>query len=51
MRGFWKLKVEAQDCTLWRTCFGRGYVPVVRQTMEWMNKHTYACMNLQIKCF
>jgi hypothetical protein len=23
---------EAQDCTLWRTQFGRGYVPVARHT-------------------
>jgi len=26
-----KLKEEALDYTLWRTCFGRGYGPVVRQ--------------------
>jgi len=25
------LKEEALDCTLWRTCLGRGYGPVVRQ--------------------
>jgi hypothetical protein len=31
---FWKLKEEALDCTLWRTRFGRGYGPVVRQTTE-----------------
>jgi hypothetical protein len=24
-RRYWKLKEEAQDCTLWRTHFGRGY--------------------------
>jgi hypothetical protein len=29
--GHWKLKEEALDSTLWRTCFGRGYGPVVRQ--------------------
>jgi hypothetical protein len=23
------------DSTLWRTRFGRGYRPVVRQTTEW----------------
>jgi hypothetical protein len=28
----WKLKKEALDRTLWRTRFGRGYGPVVRQT-------------------
>jgi hypothetical protein len=32
-----KLKEEALDRTLWRTRFGRGYGPVVRQTAEWMN--------------
>jgi hypothetical protein len=30
----WKLKEEALDRTLWRTRFGRGYGPVVRQTTE-----------------
>jgi hypothetical protein len=29
-RGYWKLKEEALDHTLWRTRFGRGYRPVVR---------------------
>jgi hypothetical protein len=28
--GYWKLKEEALDNTLWRTGFGRGYGPVVR---------------------
>jgi len=28
---------EALDHTIWRTCFGRGYGHVVRQTMELMN--------------
>ena len=31
-RRYWKLKAEALDRTFWRTCFGRGYEPVVRQT-------------------
>jgi hypothetical protein len=31
---YWKLKEEALDCTLWRTRFGRGYGPVIRQTTE-----------------
>jgi nuclear transport factor 2 (NTF2) superfamily protein len=31
------LKEVALDRTLWRTRFGRGYGPVVRQTTEWMN--------------
>jgi hypothetical protein len=29
------LKEEALDRTLWRTRFGRGYGPVVRQTAGW----------------
>jgi hypothetical protein len=29
------LKEEALDRTVWRTRFGRGYGPVVRQTTEW----------------
>jgi hypothetical protein len=33
-RRHWKLKKGALDCTLWRTCFGRAYGPVVRQTIE-----------------
>jgi hypothetical protein len=31
-RRYWKLKEEAEDRTLWRTQFGRGYGPVARQT-------------------
>jgi hypothetical protein len=33
-RRYWKLKEEALDRTLWRTRFGRGYGPVVRQIAE-----------------
>jgi hypothetical protein len=33
-RQYWKLKEEALGCTLWRTCFGRDYRPVVRQTAD-----------------
>jgi len=33
-RGYWILKEEATDRALWRTGFGRGYGPVVRQTAE-----------------
>jgi hypothetical protein len=36
IRKRWKLKEEAVDHTLWRTCFGRGYIPVVRQTRRWV---------------
>jgi hypothetical protein len=37
-RGYWKLKEEALDLTLWRTRFGRGYRPVVRHTAEGMGR-------------
>jgi hypothetical protein len=33
-RGYWKFKEEALARTQWRTRFGRGYGPVVRQTTE-----------------
>jgi hypothetical protein len=33
-RRYHKLKEEALDRTLWRTGFGRGFEPVVRQTTE-----------------
>jgi hypothetical protein len=33
-KGYWKLKEEVLDRTLWRTRFGKGYGPVVRQTTE-----------------
>jgi hypothetical protein len=33
-RGYWKLKEEALDRTVWRTGLGRGYGSVVRQTAE-----------------
>jgi len=31
-RGYWILKEEALDRTVWGTRFGRSYGPVVRQT-------------------
>jgi len=33
-RGYWKLKGEALDHTMWTTCFKRGYGPIVRQATE-----------------
>jgi hypothetical protein len=33
-KGYWKWREKALDRTLWRTRFGTGYVPVVRQTTE-----------------
>jgi hypothetical protein len=29
-RGYWKLKLTALDCSLWRTHFGRGCGPVTQ---------------------
>jgi hypothetical protein len=34
-RGYWKLKEEALDRSLWRTRFGRGYGHIARQTTWW----------------
>ena len=34
MRGYWKLKEETLDCTVWRTHFGRGSGSVTRQILE-----------------
>jgi len=36
-RGYCHLKEEALDRTVWRTGFGRGFGPLVRQTAEWMS--------------
>jgi hypothetical protein len=36
-RGYYHLKEEALDRTMWRNRFGRGFGPVVRQNAEWMN--------------
>ena len=33
-RWYWVLKEEALDRAVWRTCFGRGYGPVVRRAAE-----------------
>jgi hypothetical protein len=32
---YWELKGEVLVRTIWRTRFGKGYRPVVRQTAEW----------------
>ena len=39
-RGYLKLKEEELDRTVWRTRFGRGNIPVVKQTAAWMNACT-----------
>jgi hypothetical protein len=36
-RGYWKLKEEALDRTLWSSDFGKNYEPFVRQTAELIN--------------
>jgi hypothetical protein len=33
-RRYWKLKEQAQYRALWRTSFGRGYGPVIRETTQ-----------------
>jgi len=41
-RVYRKLEEETQECTLWRSHFGSGYGPVIRQTVECTkNTHTY----------
>jgi hypothetical protein len=37
-RRYWKLKEEILDLTLWGTCLGRCYGPVVSRTTELMNE-------------
>ena len=34
-RGYWKLKEEALDRTLWRTRFGRGYRAIVKAELRY----------------
>ena len=38
MRGYWNLKDDALDRTVWRICFGRGYRLVVGHIAEWTNE-------------
>jgi hypothetical protein len=45
MRRYWKLKEKAPDRTLWRTRFGKGCGPVVRQT----TKYIFFCLCDQLK--
>ena len=35
-RGYWELKEERLERTLWRTRFGRGYGPVVRYATQYL---------------
>jgi hypothetical protein len=36
--GYWKLKEEALDRTVWRICFGGDYGPFATLTTGWMNE-------------
>jgi hypothetical protein len=36
-RGYYHMKEEVLDRTIWRARFGRGFGPVLRQTTEGMN--------------
>jgi hypothetical protein len=40
-RGYWKLKEEALDRTMWRTRFGRDYGAFVRQITERISNILY----------
>jgi hypothetical protein len=33
-RGYWEMKEEGPNYTLWSNRFGRGYGPVVRQIVQ-----------------
>jgi len=47
-RGYWKLIGETLACTLWISCFGIGYEPVVRQTTVWQNVIYFTCARCNI---
>jgi hypothetical protein len=50
-RGYWKLKEESLDCTVWRTCFRRGCGPVKRLLNEWItcgSSVIYVCVIMKI---
>jgi hypothetical protein len=42
----WKLKEEAQDRSLWKTQFGRGYGPVARQTATCLEEDKICSTNV-----
>jgi hypothetical protein len=50
MKWYRNLKEEALDRTLWRTGFGRGCGPVLRQTVEWMNCFTVVRYSFENAC-
>ena len=50
--GYWEMKEEGLNYTLWSSRFGRGYGPLVRQTDCGMNeylKHTCRC-SIKYQC-
>jgi hypothetical protein len=47
-REYWKLKQEALDRIVWRTGFGRGCGPVVRQITEWTDEWMNQSLNQNI---
>jgi hypothetical protein len=48
-RGYSHLKEEALDSTMWRARFGRGFVPVVRQTSS-LNEMNDRYHTVWLKC-
>jgi len=46
-RGYSHLKEEALDRTMWRARFGRGFVPVVRQTTKRMKYYFRECNKIR----
>ena len=49
-RGYWKLKEEGLDHIPWRTRFGRGYGPVIRQaTSIFRRLHQIKYMHLKVQ--
>jgi hypothetical protein len=48
-RGYWILKAEAIDGTVWRTRFGKGYGPVVRQTRMNDDARPPGCLSTSTK--
>lgn len=46
----WQKEEEASDCTLWGTCFGRGYEPDVKETMKLMNEQILFKDTIVMRC-
>jgi hypothetical protein len=42
-RGYSHLKEEALDRIMWRTHFGRGFRPVLKQTTKWIYTYISIC--------